>query len=194
MATADNGIISDEALIERTATGDMVAFDELARRWFPRIVSASMANGHQRHTAEDIAQESLLRVMTCCHQWQKGTSGAKWLNAISYNMARNFHSKPGRRGLRTTEVSDATCVVGIVECDDPATVAETADTAVAVNLILDQLDESRQVVVRRYAEGVTLVDICREVGLSVNPVKQRLNEVRSLVATAVGRDLTIAWQ
>ena len=99
---------SDEELIRATAAGRGEAFDELlARHGKPAFVFINRLLAG-RHEAEDLLQETFMRVVQHASEFRAGAPFKPWLYTIARNVAYNALKKTGRReGLEVkTDLSD----------------------------------------------------------------------------------------
>ncbi len=179
MSDADHQ--SDEALLERYASGDAVAARLLVDRLAPRILRLAQRLLQDPVEAEDVTQEALLRLWRIAPRWQAGgAQPSTWLHRVAVNLATDRLRR--RRGV---------ALDSIAEPDDPAPGAlagmmET-DRRVALDAALAALpDRQRVAVVLRHLEGLTNPEIGATMGIGVEAVesltargKRRLTELLS---------------
>jgi RNA polymerase sigma-70 factor (ECF subfamily) len=99
---------SDEELIRATAAGRGDAFDEvLARHGRAAFVFINRLLAG-RHEAEDLLQETFMRVVQHASEFRAGAPFKPWLYTIARNVAYNALKRAGRRdGLEVkTDLSD----------------------------------------------------------------------------------------
>jgi RNA polymerase sigma-70 factor (ECF subfamily) len=78
---------SDEQLVVRVARGDRDACRLLVERRLGRIVAFARRILGDRTAAEDVAQETFLRVWTHASTWRPGTARfATWLHRVTLNL------------------------------------------------------------------------------------------------------------
>ena len=84
------GEISDRLLVERTQGGDPTAFDELVRRYQPKLIGM-LYNMTSNHTdAWDLAMETFERAYKSIHTFRLDSEFFTWLYRIGYNLTINF--------------------------------------------------------------------------------------------------------
>ena len=78
----------DAQLIRRIAGRDNVAFQQLLKKYLADIVAFAMRYMKQHADAEDIAQETFLRVWDRADSWHEveGASLRSWIYRIAYNL------------------------------------------------------------------------------------------------------------
>jgi RNA polymerase sigma factor (sigma-70 family) len=87
---------SDEDLMDAYCAGDSRAFTRLFDRYRPRLVRFA-----QRfvgpHLADDVTQQTFLRVHTQRHRFSAGTNLAAWMFTIARNVAIDVTRAPAQR-------------------------------------------------------------------------------------------------
>ena len=86
-----NELDPDAELLPRIARGDQLAIRALVVRKLPRLIALCMRMLNDRGEAEDVAQESFLRVWNQAGNWQSNveSGGAKfdtWLHRVALNL------------------------------------------------------------------------------------------------------------
>ena len=69
--------------------GDRPAFAQLVERYWERLYRWLYRVTHDRHTAEDLAQETFLKAFAGLKRFQAGTNFAAWLFRIAHNNYAN---------------------------------------------------------------------------------------------------------
>lgn len=93
---------SDWELVARASDGDMDSFTELVRRYERPIVHFCQRMVLSREDAEDIAQESFVRVYRYLPRLTPSAKFSTLLFGIARNLALNFIRDAGRRGRGKT--------------------------------------------------------------------------------------------
>jgi RNA polymerase sigma-70 factor (ECF subfamily) len=76
----------DESLTLRVGAGDRDAFRELMDRHLGRIVAFAGRTLHDRAAAEDVAQETFLRLWTHASRWRPTARLTAWLHRVAMNL------------------------------------------------------------------------------------------------------------
>lgn len=90
----------DVQLMLRVKQGDAVAFNELCLRVRDRLVGKLYRWVEHRETAEDLAQETLLRVYSSRERYQPTARFVTYLYTIAANLAANELRRRGRKVAR----------------------------------------------------------------------------------------------
>ncbi len=88
--------VTDEDLIERVAQGDSLAFELLVQRYQAPALRAAYRFIGNAHSAEDIAQETFLRVYRNAHLYKPLASFKTWFYLILGNLCRDAIKKKSR--------------------------------------------------------------------------------------------------
>ena len=90
-------IVNDEDLMLECSKGDMSAFELLVRRHQDALVNYISFTINDYHRAEDLAQETFLRVFKNANRYEPKSTFKSWLYTIATNLARNELRNRGRR-------------------------------------------------------------------------------------------------
>src|SRR5512138_2650513 len=100
---ADTQQPSDAQLMSRLATGDMSALGALVERHQDRVRSLAYRMVLRWDAAEDIAQETFLRVYRSAPTYQPTASFSTWLYRIVVNLCLDAAKKPRMAALPASE-------------------------------------------------------------------------------------------
>jgi RNA polymerase sigma factor (sigma-70 family) len=185
---------SDEALMVLYANGDRAAAYVLTHRITPRVLAyACRLLAGDRAEAEDVAQETMLRLWRVAPDWRQGEAKVTtWAYRVATNLCTDRLRARRRRGR--TALDDAP------EVADPAMsavdrLAET-DRMAALQAALEQLPErQRQAVVLRHIEGLSNPEIAEIMGLGVEAVESlTARGKRALSAILAGRKDELGYE
>ncbi len=164
---------TDERLMLRFQGGDVRAFEELVRRHRTPLFSFLLRLTGDRGRAEDLCQETFLRVVRAAAGWEKRAAFRSWLYAVARNQAVDAAR---RQALRRTE-----------PLDDPARAAEPSDDpapdrGAEAALLRPKLEaalaalplEQREVFLLREHAGLRFHEIAEATGVPENTVKSRM--------------------
>ncbi|HEX6798970.1 MAG TPA: RNA polymerase sigma factor [Ktedonobacterales bacterium] len=167
---------SDEQLMAAVMAGDQVALAALVTRHHALLLGYLFRLvGGDRPLAEDLVQETLLRVMRQ-HSYPLDRPFKPWLYTIATNLARD-HFKSAAVRLRERS-GDAEAPLFHLRDDDPGPEARAlaAEQGGEVRAALAQLgEEYREVVVLRFYQGFSLHEIAETLQIPLGTVKSRLS-------------------
>lgn len=182
---ADPDGLSDEALIAGMAAGDEGAGAAFVRRQERRVFGIALAITMDRSTAQDVAQEALLRAWRHAAVFDpRRASATSWLSAITRNLAID-----ALRLLRATPADPEDVVWLRLRADGPAPEdqAVQADLVGRVRAALQAVPtEQRRALVRSAYYGQSAVEIAEAEGIALGTAKSRIRlglaRVRQILA------------
>lgn len=185
---------SDEALMVLYANGDRHAALALTQRITPRVLGyASRMLSGDRAEAEDVAQETMLRLWRIAPDWRQGeTKVTTWAYRVATNLCLDRQRSRRRKGL--TALDDAP------EVADGGTSAVAqlvdADRMLALEAALAELPErQRQAVVLRHLEGLSNPEIAAVMDLGVEAVESlTARGKRALAALLSGQREALGYE
>lgn len=166
-----------EAAVRQTARGDHHAFGRIVEAHQRRIFAYLGRMGIDRATAEDIAQDTFLRVWRNAGQFNpKRGNLTTWILTIARNLASTRLSRPERRdeGLGP-EAADE--VVSDLPLPDAELLA--AQRRMRLHRALGRLlPADRALLAASYFDDLDVADIARIEGCSAGAAKVRLHRAR----------------
>ena len=165
-------------LLVRSREGDDVAFEELVRACERRVLAIAYQITGNLEDAQDVAQDSFLRIYRSRDRFQDGRSFEAWLYRIVVNAAKNALASRRRRKADPLEETSA--------ADLPDTSrSATQETAEAENLseklilLLEELSPRlRSVFVLKDLQGMETPEIARILSCTETTVRRHSAEAR----------------
>jgi RNA polymerase sigma factor (sigma-70 family) len=161
---------SDEALMVLYANGDRQAARALAERVTPRVLAyaARMLAG-DRAEAEDVAQETLLRLWRMAPDWRQGEAKVTtWAYRVATNLCIDRQRSRRRKGQITLD--DAPDLTDGAPSADQR-LQDGRRIAALEAALADLPDRQRQAVVLRHIEGLTNPEIAAVMDIGVEAVE-----------------------
>jgi len=160
---------SDERLMTRLASGDEAALAPLLERWRGPL-HAFLARRVGDADADDLFQETWLRVVRYRDRFDAQRRFSTWLFQIANNLCRD---RGRRRGVRERYRSERQAEAhGDPERTRPPPLDRAIDVRRRVMALPDKL---REVLVLRYYRDLPEKEIARIVGIPAGTVKSRLH-------------------
>ena len=182
--------LSEAEIAARALEGSSSAWDEIVRRHSHRVLLALLARGVPLDTAHDLVQEVWLRLV---RQQRAGRLQSLTLPGLAIAQAGWLAREEGRtRRRHETIMSGAAVEVTVDDVDhdpgvDPEEQAIRRDRVDRIRRELEVCPpRARQIFLAVYGpEGRSHAEAARDLGLSVQRVRQALCEVRARVRTAL---------
>jgi RNA polymerase sigma-70 factor (ECF subfamily) len=156
-------------MIELAQGGDLDALSSIYDSHINQVYRYALARLGNIHDAEDVAEEIFLKMLAGLpnYAWRK-VPFAAWLMRIARNEVISFTRRNGRRAL-DTELPDE---MVDRKNDDPADATEKQLALEDMRLAVAKLPEAqREVIILRFASGLSVADTARALGKNENNVK-----------------------
>jgi RNA polymerase sigma-70 factor, ECF subfamily len=186
-STSYETVDPDVRLMLEVRDGNAAAFEELVLRYQNRLITVLQNLVHNRHRAEELAQEVFLRVFRARARYRPEARFATWLFTIAHNVASNairaaarqheVNVSVGQSGEAVAKPMDSMAVApsGLM----PVRQLERGELADIVRQAIDSLGErQRMAVMLSRFEHMSYQDIAETMGLSVQAVKSLLSRAR----------------
>jgi RNA polymerase sigma-70 factor (ECF subfamily) len=176
---------SDEALMAQLVAGDPRAFRRLFERYGQRIYLYSRRRLPSDQDAEDVTQQTFLRMYRARDSFRPGSRLGAWLFTICLNTVREFHRRARSRPEWLTDTLDEREAAAL---PPPQHSAEARGRELAG--MLEQLPPAlREVVLSRGIAGRDYGEIARDSGVPVPTLRVRWHRaLRRLEAMAAARE------
>lgn len=173
---------SDEGLMLAFKAGDARAFESLVRRHRTPVFNFILRYTGHRARAEDVLQETWLKVVRSAREYEPKAKFTTWLYTIARNLCVDSARKESYRQAASLEAP-------VAEGDEGRPLGEgLPDTAASpergahnarVRPLLERAlsslpEEQREVFILREYSGIPFKDIAEVTGVSENTVKSRM--------------------
>jgi RNA polymerase sigma-70 factor (ECF subfamily) len=164
-------------VVSRLRAGDTSAFDEVHAAFNGRLFSFLVRLSRRRDVAEDLLEETWLRLVTHAHRLRPDTRLAPWL----FTVARNLYCSHQRS--RMLEDAHAGSFMGLwpVGTDRPSPFEETAASEAErrVEVALASLPAAYREALLLAMEGFKPAEAAELCGVSSEVFRQRLSRARA---------------
>jgi RNA polymerase sigma-70 factor (ECF subfamily) len=169
---------SDEALIERIASGDRLAMQVLYARHHVKVYRFVLRLVRNEATAEDLISEVFLDVWRQAGRFEGRSAVSTWLISIA-----RFKALSALRKRSEAELDDAVAESVADEADDPERQMQKKDTSEVLRACLSKLSaEHREVIDLVYYHEKSVEEVAEIVGIPENTVKTRMFYARKKLA------------
>ncbi len=178
----------DVRLMLDVRADNAAAFEELVLRYQNRLVTVLEHLVGRRETAEDLAQETFLRVYRARKTYVPGSKFSTWLFTIANNVASNSRRSQRRRrevhwegkaGGDSQPVMSLDQLAQAASGQMPTRLIEKAEMRDVVRLAVETLGErQRMAVLLNKFEGMSYEEISQTMRMSTKAVKSLLTRAR----------------
>lgn len=173
---------TDEQLIERFQNGDMYAFDLIVKRYKDQLINFVYHFLGDRIDAEDVVQETFLRVYKNKHLYRNIAKFSTWIYTIAGNLAKTELRRRKRRRLMSISQMGFDSRDYDIADEDP-TPDKSVDGKMKEETIRNEIDQLpirfKEVVVLRDIQEFSYEEISDILDIPIGTVKSRVNRGRS---------------
>ena len=173
--------ISDEILIKKFQEGDVGAYNQLVNRFKDRLLNFIYRFVNDLDLAEDLVQDTLLKLYTHKDSYQEIAKFSTWLYTIAANLARTeLRKKKRRKTFSVTELSRDDREFIIASSDvDPSEDLSSQNFEKSVQRALAELpDDFKTIIILRDIQELSYDEISKIVDVPLGTVKSRINRGR----------------
>jgi RNA polymerase sigma-70 factor, ECF subfamily len=155
-----------ESLMTRYQQGDFTAATALINQLSPQLHRFFLVQLVSRRHADDLLQETWLRIHEARHTYRSGQPVLPWLYAIARHIRVDHYRKAQRTEIRETSLDE--------NPDIPQPAGHSAAKTPDLEAILATLPESqREVIAMLKVAGMSLEEVARATQSTVGSVKQK---------------------
>jgi RNA polymerase sigma-70 factor (ECF subfamily) len=166
---------ADEDIARRIARGEPAAFDEFFDRYAARLLSYLEGMVRDRNGAEDLLQETLVRVWSHIGRYREQGRFRAWVFRIATNLALTELRRRRYRGA--TALDRAARQTADTRAPDPHQRLEREERGRLLAEAIERLpDDQRAVVLMRVRGGMALAEISAALRIPEGTVKSRLHQ------------------
>ena len=194
-----DGVDEDAQLMLALQRGEEGAFDVLFDRWAPRLLAFLGRMVGDRAVAEELLQETFLRVYRARERYSVDGRFSTWLFTIAANTARNELRRPFRRHVHQNVDPEPETQThgGVLQLAStarrPDDLVEARMQRARVDAALSDLPPRQRAALWLCAvEGLSHVETGDVLGASAQSVKSLVHRARSALATVLSETATVA--
>ena len=173
--------VTDEVLIAQFQQGDVQAFDVLVRRYKDQLLNYVYRFVNSRVEAEDVVQETFLRVYKNKHYYKEIAKFSTWIYTIAGNLAKTELRKRKRRNILSISnfVNDERDYDIPDKADSPEKQVDGSMKDEMVQAAIQNLPPKfKEVIVLRDIQGFAYDEISQIIDVPLGTVKSRVNRGR----------------
>jgi RNA polymerase sigma-70 factor, ECF subfamily len=190
----DYASLSDQDVILHARKGRETAFRELIRRYERPVFSVIYRMVRDRELAEDLAQETFIKVLNALDRYDPKYKFSSWIFKIAHNATLDQLRKKepetlsleGSPHAQTQDQADATSVTAVARTENPEDYTHSKEIGVEIEAAIQRLrPEYRAVIVLWHIEGRPYDEIAEIMNLPLGTVKTYIhrgrNELREML-------------
>ena len=171
----DLEIKTDEELMLEYATGKVEAFDELFRRYGEKIYNLFLHSLRNAEIAQDLLQESFVRVIKARHRYKPEKAFSSWVFTIAMNLLRDKYREESRRQVH---LSDNGFDEEFAQVADPGGEPQQTMEKIQIKEVVEEAlqtlpADQREVIILSKYNGFSFLEIGEILKLSPAAAKQK---------------------
>lgn len=187
--------LSDAAVVALAQTGAEPAYREILTRYERPVFSLIFRMVRDRETAEDLAQETFIKVLNNLDRYSPEFKFSSWLFKIANNLTIDHLRRrrvdtisiEGAPDAVTVESARATSIAVVSQDQSPLEELESRELGTAIEAAIANLrPEYRSCILLRHVEDRSYEEIAEIVKLPLGTVKTYIHRARHELRTALG--------
>jgi len=169
-------------LLARARSGDLLAFEEIVKRYQRRVYGTAFRIVRRHDVADDVVQEAFLRAHQSLVRFDLDRPFGPWICRIAANLAVNHVRSPRAReeglpeGHAETPLPGGSPLTGVLDAEARAELARAMESLSA---------DQRAVFVLRVFEELSYKEIAEALEISIGTVMSRLSRARERLREAL---------
>jgi RNA polymerase sigma factor (sigma-70 family) len=176
LASKESQVPLDETIASQISSGRNDLIDILVNRYSDRLFRTILRLIQSHGAAEDILQDTWIKVMRKIHQYDPSRPFSSWLTRIAVNGCRDYWRREQRR--RIWKHSSAINKNGDFKLEETFIqddVEMKENQAMISRALMKISHKLREVVVLKFFNGMTYEEIAQVLGVPAGTVKSRLH-------------------
>ncbi|MDH5315032.1 MAG: sigma-70 family RNA polymerase sigma factor [Gemmatimonadota bacterium] len=187
--------LTDQDVVLRARDGQEAAYRELIRRYERPVFSLIYRMVRDRETAEDLAQETFIKVLNAIASYRPEFKFSSWVFKIANNTAIDHLrrreldtlSLEGSPHASTPDAIEATTLQVSDGSETPLDEVEARELGAEIEVAINQLrPEYRSCILLRHVEGRPYEEIAEMLDLPLGTVKTYIHRARHELREALG--------
>ena len=175
---------TEALLIADLCEGDETALAPLIERYKRMVYRLAVQITKNRADADDVMQETFIKVYRSIHTFRKDATFETWLYRIAVNEALNFVKRRDRQRECAEAEYESSVRQRVQLANDPHAQAEKSELRQHVTAAVNSLPlKHRTVVILHEFEGLTHAEIASILNCSEGTVRSRLHYARKKLRT-----------
>jgi len=174
-------VVLDPTTISRAKLGDIDAFTGIVESYYPRCLRFARAMLRNPDDAEDMVQETFVRLYRALPRYEERQRFESWLFQILGNCCRTANTAFRRHSARSDD--DERTLQQVPSADVPGREFDQEWGDDVRRALADVPDYNREIFLLHYIEGFSYEEIERMTGVKQSALKMRVKRASDLLRT-----------
>ena len=162
---------------------DLRPYNEIIRRYEPVVYNLSFKYLRNQEVAEEVTQETFLKVYAQLERLRDATQLKSWVLRIASNLCTDLFRKQSRRTeLKTQYQSEEMLQATTEEAADPRMEALKECMSILAN-------RDQELIMLHYFSELTVKDLAEQLKLGVSAIKMRLSRCRDKLLACINKKM-----
>jgi RNA polymerase sigma-70 factor, ECF subfamily len=183
----ENKKLSDERLIGEFQNGNVEAYNEIVLRYKDRLINFLFRYTGSKEEAEDLAQDTFLKLYRSKHLYKEIAKFSTWLYTIAVNIAKtNLRKKSKFNSISISDFDPENEKDFDIASSDlaPDEIANSAMESYYIQKAINMLDDHyREAIILRDIQDLDYEEIAEIIKIPLGTVKSRINRAREKLKT-----------
>ena len=170
--------LTDDELVKMYANGDNEAFDSLLNRYKSKLYSYILYTVHDEDTANDIFQETFVKVILSIQSKHYAPSGKfyAWITRIAHNMIMDFYRQKNNENMVSDDAENGQRLNNERLSDPSYEMQQVYEQSLSDVVVLYKMLPKAQseIVFMRFYQDMSFKEIAEELGISINTALGRM--------------------
>jgi RNA polymerase sigma-70 factor (ECF subfamily) len=183
--------MEEKQLVRLAQEGSPGAFEELVRKFQPKVFSMALSFTRNREAADDLAQEIFLKAFLALPRFHGKSEFGTWLYRVSVNHIKDYLRKKGRAKEISLDDVPEVSFSDKEQAERAEKEREIESRRTLVRKFVESLPEKYRVILTlRDVQGLAYDEISRILRLSPGTVDSRLHRARRMLRARLAPHLT----
>jgi RNA polymerase sigma-70 factor, ECF subfamily len=173
-------------MISRAKLGDIDAFTRIVEAYYPRCLRFARAVLQNAEDAEDMVQDTFVRLYRALPRYEERQRFESWLFQILGNCCRTANTAHRRSSARTTD--DMNLLERIPASDVTGAHLDLEWGENVRRALADVPDYNREIFLLHYIEGFSYDEIERITGVKQSALKMRVKRASDFLRARLGKE------
>lgn len=182
----------EASLIKQAQSGDAKAFEALLNHHYDTLFRFAFKWCGKREDAEDIAQQSCIKLARGLEQFRFESSFTSWLYRLVINCAKDWQKNQARHSSSRLQENTIDKNAAEESAQGHFKYDQGFETTILVRQLLNQLEDladgMKETALLVHAEGFTHKEAATILGIKESTISWRIHEIRRQLQPAFGRE------